>query len=334
MSDFSRVIILLRNDAEKAVAAADVALKNKPADKGLRFLKGLGLLQIEKAAEARTLLKELTNEGFVPAVYVLALHLGASEDEKERAEALTLFERYTSLEPYDPRGLRDLAMAYDKVEECDKAEAAYRKAIERDSADTYGYVVLMEHLALHDQIDAIRSVLVAGEKHKTEGEDLFGRAMYHLYLSEATEAGEKLARSEPLRMRTSYEANVSLGRMHVYYGRATASLPFLNTSLQLDPKAAEPHVLLAMVYRKQSRWTAALKAAQRAIDLDNEYSEAYYQLACALTRLGRTKEALSALTKSVELDSDQVEFMVEETDLKALAKMPGFKKLIPEPAKQ
>ena len=135
-------------------------------------------------------------------------------------------------------------------------------------------------------------------------------------------------------MKTSYEGNLSLARIYVNDGRHAAAMQYLNTSIASTQRAAGPHVWVAHVHRKMSRWTAALKAAQRAIDLDDEYSEGYYQLACALTRLGRTKEALAALTKSVELDPDQVEYMVEEADLKALSKMPGFKKLIPEPAKQ
>src|SRR5262249_9727687 len=84
----------------------------------------------------------------------------------------------------------------------------------------------------------------------------------------------------------------------------------------------------------QSRWTAALKAAQRAIDLEDEYSEGYYQLACALTRLGRTKEALAALAKAVELDPDQVDYMIDEKDLKALSRLPGFKKFMRAPDKK
>ncbi len=79
------------------------------------------------------------------------------------------------------------------------------------------------------------------------------------------------------------------------------------------------------------RQSKQLSGQSTSIDED---SEAYYQLACALTRLGRIKEALSALTKSVELDEEQVDYMVEEPDLKALSALPGFKKLIPEPAKQ
>jgi len=111
-------------------------------------------------------------------------------------------------------------------------------------------------------------------------------------------------------------------------------LRMLETSAQIDKESPDPHIEMALVYRKQSRWTAAVKAAQKAIELDDEHSEGYYQLACALTRLRRTKEALAVLAKSVELDPDQVDYMVEEADLKPLSSLRGFKKLIPPEPKQ
>ncbi len=88
-----------------------------------------------------------------------------------------------------------------------------------------------------------------------------------------------------------------------------------------------------MLHRKQSRWSAALKAADRAISLDQEDSEAHYQRACALARPGRAKEAMTALEKSVELDPDQVQYIADEADLKALSTLPAFKKLLPSPEK-
>jgi hypothetical protein len=42
---------------------------------------------------------------------------------------------------------------------------------------------------------------------------------------------------------------------------------------------------------------------------------------------------MAALEKAVELDAFQVEYMTDEEDLKPLASMPAFKKLLPEPAK-
>ena len=86
--------------------------------------------------------------------------------------------------------------------------------------------------------------------------------------------------------------------------------------------------------RKQSRFAAALKAADQAIALDEEDGEAQYERACALARLGRIKEAMSALEKAIELYPAQVEWMANEKDLKALAKLPAFKKLLPQPEKQ
>lgn len=103
---------------------------------------------------------------------------------------------------------------------------------------------------------------------------------------------------------------------------------------QLDAKSPVPYTEIAMTQRKQARWAAALKAAQKAIDLDYEYSEGYYQRACALARLSRTKEAMSSLEKAVDLDSDQLDYLVDEEDLKSLASLPAFKKLLPEPVKQ
>jgi transglutaminase-like putative cysteine protease/Flp pilus assembly protein TadD len=331
LSDFVRIMFLIESNPAKSIEVADAALKVQPKDKGLRFLKALALLTMEdREEEGVTLLRELSNEAFSPAVYKLADSLRVSEDENENKQAVELYERYTSLEPHDPRGFRDLAIAYDNVEECEKAEPAYRKAIALDPGNTDGYLNLIVYLALHDRVAEVRPVLEAGEKHKTEDEDVFGSALQNLYFDDKVDHAEKLAASEPVRMKTSYLANITMARIHSSNGRIATALQLFNIAAQLDKKSPYPHIGMAQAYRKQSRWALALKAADKAIVLDATESEGYYQRACALTRLGRIKEALAALTKSVELDPEQTEYMVEEADLKALAKMPAFKKLIPQ----
>ena len=334
LSDFVRVLLLMNNNSPKTMPVIDSALKSKPDDKGLLFLKALVLSDTEdRKAEGSKLLGALSDQGFVPAVFRLASDLSESEDENEKKQALAAYERYTSVEPRDPRGFSGLAQIYFDAKDVVKAEAAYRKVVELDPGDIYAHMNLMSFLVINDRIDQAKLALVAGEKHHAD-EDLFGLAVENLKFLAESKAAEKFALSDPVRLKTSYQANFTLTIIYSSDERYAEALRAAEVAAQLDKEAAEPHVQMAMVYRKQSRWAAALKAAQRAIDLDEEHSEGYYQLACALTRMGRTKEALSALTKSVELDPDQVEYMVDEADLKALAKMPGFKKLIPEPAKQ
>ena len=335
LSDFARAMVLLQTDAVKAHAAADAALKVKPGDQNLRWVKAISLLSMENRTEDATkLLRELSNEAFAPAVYRLALELRASEEEKDKKEAIGLYQQYISLEPHDPRAYASLAGAYEGVNDAVKAEDAYRKAIEHDPDNTDRYLDLILFLIVNDRIDGARAVLLEAEKHNESDQDLFGMAFEDLQVMEVTENAGKFAASEPARMKTSYLANLTLGQIYSVDGRNADALRLLQTAAQLDKEAIDPHISMAVLYRKQSRWAAALKAAQKVIELDEEDSEGYYQLACALTRLGRTKEALAAITKSVELDANQVEFMVEEADLKALSSLRAFKKLIPPKSKQ
>ena len=331
MTDFARVLLLMEEDATKAIIIADNALKAKPADKGLRLLKALALLQAEKQDDGIKLLRELSKEDYAPAIHKLASQLSGAEDEPTQKEVVTLWERYTSLEPYDSRGFSKLGDSYSILNNRAPAEVAYRKAIELNPADSDGYLHLIYFLAITDRMLEVKRVLVAFDQHKDTDEDLLASAIRELYYSSEPERAAMLASSEPARVKSSSEANLLLGRIYNDAGRYPLALNHLNVSAQLDKESTEPYVLMAIVQRKQSRWSAALKAADQAIKLDEEDSEAHYQRACALARLGRLKEAISALEKSVELDPDQSEYIEDETDLKALSSLPAFKKLLPPP---
>ncbi|HEX5889107.1 MAG TPA: transglutaminase domain-containing protein [Pyrinomonadaceae bacterium] len=329
MSDFVRVWLLLDQDIAKALRVADEGLKANPKDRGLRYLKSLALLAEEKTEDGMKLLSELADEGHGPAVYRLAGYLLESEDEKELQRALELYQRYTTLEPHDPRGFRELGNAYHDFERLAESEAAYRKAIEIDPGDVYNYRNLIELFVLQDRLGDVKPLLVTGEKYQGSN-DLFGMVFQDLMSSDEVEPMAKFAASEPARMKTSMLANYSLGYAYMEANRYVEAERLFITAAQIDKKSSNPHVSLAVLYRKQSRWPAALKAANQAISIDAEDSEAYYQKACALARLGRIKEAMAALTKSVELDEVQAYYLEEEEDLKPLASLPEFKKMIPQ----
>ena len=332
MSNFVRVLLLLDRDSAKALRVADELLKANPKDRGLRYLRALALLGQEKAEDGMKLLSELSDENYGPAVYRLAGYLLDSEDEKDLQRAVELYQRYTTLEPRDPRGFRDLGTAHHNFERVAESEAAYRKAIEVDPADVYNYRNLIELFVQHDRLAEVRPLLDTGEKYQ-EDDDLFGMIFQDLYDAEEIEALAKFAASEPARMKTSMLANYWLGLTYLSAKRYVEAERLFNIAALIDKKSANPHVALASLYRKQSRWLPALKAANYAIGLDAEDSEAYYQKACVLARLSRIKEAMAALTKSIELDETQVYYLADEEDLKPLASLPEFKKLLPEPKK-
>ena len=333
-TDLTRVLILIQSDAAKALAVADEGLKTKPNDPGLRLLKATTLMGVEKVDEATKLLRELSKEDFAPAVYKLATHLDSSDDEKEKKEAITLFEQYVRLEPYDPRGLHDLAEAYDTASDYVKAEAAYRKLVDLQPTDAIGYIDLASFLVFQDRLNEAGPVLVAADKNTDKDSDVFGEVMNVLTSVDESGYAIKFAASEPERMKTSITANYALGRMHSDNGQYALAFKLLQTAIKLDENWDEPYISLALLYRRQSRFAAALKAADKAIELDEKDGEAYYERACALARLGRIKEAMSSLEKAIEFFPSQANWMAEEKDLKALSRLPAFKKLLPPPEKQ
>jgi tetratricopeptide (TPR) repeat protein len=334
LSDVVRVMLLMQSDSAKAVALADTALKTKPGDPGLRLLKARALSLLEKDDEANSVLRELSKENFAPAVYVLASSLDSTDDEVEKKEAVALYEQYVRLEPYDTRGLHDLAGAYNNAKDYAKAEGAYRKLIALEPTDADAYVDLVSFLVVQDRPGDVGPVLAAADKNTDTDADVFGEVMDFLTAIDESGYATKFAASEPKRMKTSSTANFYLGRMYSAKEQYALALKFLQTAADLDKEWDEPYITMSLIYRQQSRFAAALRAADQAIAIDDEDGEAHYERACALARLGRLKEAMSALEKAIELYPVQADWMAEEKDLQALSKLPAFKKLLPQPEKQ
>ena len=331
-TDVARVMILMQSDKDKALEIAESALKNKPADPTLRFLKAITLANLGKSEEERKLLRELSSENFAPAVYRLASDLNLSEDEKELAEATTLYQRYTELEPHDSRAFRELAVTYEAGQKPVQAEAAFRKVIELNPADAKGYANLIKFLVLQKRIAEVRPVLIAAEKAKDDDTDVFGITIENLTDDTESELIAPFVASEPLRMKTSYRANLAIGQMYSEEERYPEALRYLQIAAELDKTSSTPQTVIAYAHRIQHHWVLALKAAQQAVAIDNTDGYAYYQLACALARLSRIKEALTALQKAIELYPQQANWIAAEPDLKPLSQLPAFKKLVPPPA--
>lgn len=327
LSDFVRVLFLMDKDTAKAVVLIDELLQSKPKDVGLRFLKAGSLLEGERASEGEKILRELSSENYAPAVARLADYLSGSEEGDDRKVSLEMYERYTKLEPYDARGFRNLAIAYELANRKFEAEAPYRKAIELHPV-SQNYSDLVQLLVIQGRVNEAKDVLAAGEKVDA---NLFGLVLRDLMFLEEYPAAEVFAASEASRMKTSALGNLSLARIFANQDRYAEAERHFNAAALLDNKSPDPHIGLALLYRQQSRWLAALRAADKAISIDGKDSEAHYQRACALARLRRIKEAMDSLTKAVELQPEQVEYMLDEADLAPLSKLPAFKKLIPEP---
>ena len=333
VTDFIKVLTLIDSDSAKAIETVDRLLQAKPGDRSLRFLKVLALTgDEEKEPELEKLLTELTNEKpvYVPAVYRLAVLLSEAEPEK----AIELYTHYSSLQPYDPRGYRDLAAVYENTKQPALAEAAYRKAIVVDPFELDGYENLISFLIHSDRVGEVGPVLVASDKYATSGDDVLASVLSQLEDDIKLADAERLAASEAQRFKTSPWANLALSDIYIREQRYREAVGIITRAIQIDPALPYGHIALSSAYLKQSRLNEALKAVEHALTLNAVDSGAHYRHATVLARLGRKKDAMTALEKSIELDPDVIMWLAHDDNFKSLRSLPAFQKLLRDAEKE
>jgi tetratricopeptide (TPR) repeat protein len=332
VSDFVKIWNLVDSDPAKAVAEADRVLQTKATDQTYRFLKMIALWEADKEDESMKLLTELSNEqpAFAPAVYRLAGVLSESKPE----EAIELYKRYSTLEPYDLRGYRDLADVYETTKQTELAEAAYRKAIAVDPFEIPGYEDLAIFLVRNNRVGEVGAVLAEADKYATENDDVLLAVLSDLEDEIKLEDAERLAATEAHRLKNNVWATLALSDIYLREERYPETLDLIKRAAQIDPKLSHPHIAMAIAYLRQSRLNEALKAIDHALTLSENSSSAHYIRASVLARLGRKREAMTALEKSVELSDEMLLWIPEDEDFKSLRTLPAFKKLLLEAEKK
>lgn len=339
------------SDVKAAFEIVEQGLKVSPDDQALRLVKAKLILlsvvktdsdeevktsetqardaeNLKKREEAKLLLETLINEkqAFPPALKELADVYAGEDNSESRKKAITLYERYAAMIPEDPRPWQKLAALHSSENEPEKAFADYQAAIKLDWRNSSLYSSTAELLISLKRYDEAMKFIDEGMKYAGVNEDLF--ADLFMSLTTSLEMVEGLAASQPQRMAKNAAANVNLAYLLIWKERARDALPLLKRAVELDAKNVEAQIALSDAHRKLKNWTTVLAATAEAIKLDAKSSEAYYNRACALARLNRKAEAMQALQKAIELDEELLYGIEDEEDLKPLALMPAFKKLL------
>jgi tetratricopeptide (TPR) repeat protein len=350
-SPLMRGLSAWQSDVQTAIEIVEQGLKASPEDKALRLLKASLILRaapkldleeeektreaqakkeenVKKREAARALLETLSDEkqGFAPALITLAEFYENEAQNEDKKKAVALYQRYAAIIPEDPRPWHRLAILQRGENEVEQAIFSYRAAIERDTRKASLYFDLAEFLVILKRYDEALKWIDEGAQQAAADEDLFADLFNSL--EEHLEAAEGLASSQPHRMAKSATANVRLAYLLIGEKRAKDALPMIRKAIEIDAKNVEARIALSDAYQRLNNWTAMLAAADEAIKIDAKTADAHYNRACALARLGRKAEALRALQKAIEIDDEYLYNIADDEDLKSLAQMPAFKKLL------
>jgi tetratricopeptide (TPR) repeat protein len=291
---------------------------------------------VKKEDRGLKILEEITRRwpDFAPGHLALAVDLlyagnddspinGMSKDTERAVEPL---KRYIELVPYDPRPWRDLANAYELLEQPDKAEAAHHSAIERDPTYLDHRAMLIDFYLGYDQIEKAVGSFAEILKLAADTDEAFESLDIEENIDSAyASALEELLLTYQKELDSSKAGLVLLARAQEGQNKTTEALKAMQRAVTIEAER-EDYQFLSQLYRQQRRYTEALNAANQALRLDGKFSMAFFERACSLTQLGRKREALAALKQMLALDGDS-SFDTDEPDLQPLANMPELKAL-------
>jgi tetratricopeptide (TPR) repeat protein len=289
-----------------------------------------------KPDEANALYERIIERwpNFAPAYYLFSLRLAADE---ERARKVKLLERYARLVRFDPRPWREMAAAFEALNEPVSVETAYREAIARDQSDHSLRIQLVVFNLRQSQLE--KAKLSFAESFKSATAEKSFEALDEWIVSDLDEDAEpaQMSRYEsmllafPKEIAASPAGSRALARVQQAQNKNLEAIKNLEIAVTLRSNA-DDYAILARLNRALKRGRPALLAAEQGVKLEKDSLAAHLERAYALVLLNRASEAITALKRALEISPELRESLADAEELKPIAELPAFKALVAVPA--
>jgi len=85
---------------------------------------------------------------------------------------------------------------------------------------------------------------------------------------------------------------------------------------------------LGVIYMSQKRYKWAIMRFNNALDIKHDYVDAHYNLACLYAQKNDIHQSMFYLKNAIKFNPEAGQWAKDDGDLKALANLPEFKKLM------
>ena len=201
----------------------------------------------------------------------------------EFEQALDFLERAENLAPSDSQAQRNLGLIYMRLEQPQKAEAAFLRAQQLDpSFDPTEYIEFVQQAGLREAKRHYNKAL----RHAAE-DDLDAAILEY----------EEAVQRDPAFVKAHINLGIAYGKQHT---REKETAHLLRAT-QLDPTSFEAHYNLGIAYSKSKKNREAAEVLRRAVELNPESAKAQYNLGITLHRAANTEQALEPFRKAIKL---------------------------------
>jgi tetratricopeptide (TPR) repeat protein len=98
--------------------------------------------------------------------------------------------------------------------------------------------------------------------------------------------------------------------------------------VKIDPRNIQALNNLGVIYMSQKKYKWAIIHFNDALNIKNDYTDVHYNLACLYAQKNDVPQSLVYLKNAIEFNPEVRQWAKNDSDLKTLANLPEFKKLL------
>ena len=247
-------------ELDKALDAANTALKENPSDPSVRLLYAGVLEALGRDAEAEPHYKQLIEDfpGKFDA-YVLLSNLYVKQGKFE--ESLKVLKRLELVDPSESLVHYYLGRTYEMMDKYPQAESEYTKVFESDPSLTRGSVELLRVLLRNKKTEKAKALC------------------------------ERMLQKDP----SNAVARKVLGHLMLGEAKLDEALKHLVVLEGLESDASDTRFKIALIQMEKRNYEEAIRELSLVLATKPEHSEARYYLASIYAGSGKRKEALDEL---------------------------------------
>jgi tetratricopeptide (TPR) repeat protein len=334
-------ILIATGDHKEAVRQCDSILTTSPDNNVIRFMKGIALLNGNKAKEAEIVFKRIVGDkGSFYFAHIMLIRIYAIQGRLEQAlrEVDDLIDGW----PNHPVGYimkGDLAYT---LGEKNKALPAYNKAVEIDPDSTYIWTKILNLQLEQQEFSMVENLadqlmqkhphfpepylakgIVSMQKEKVEAANRFFQKVLELnddHYKAHNYLGLIKADSSKREAIGHYERSLEIyPRQPVIY-RQLAELYVKSNDKKMGfntakrwadiyPEQGEPYELMAMIYVEEEQFDEAVRYFKKATSLEPKTPAFYLSLGSLYNRLGERGKAIALYEEALRNIPDQPVFL-------------------------
>ncbi len=304
---------LKRGIGSLAVPAYQKAVELDTSDVELRFALGQALAYDQQYNDALDQYKWVTERDpdFAPGELALGdlYYRSGPADAKRYGDARPYLEKYTQLQPKDPRGWSLLGRDLYFLKMRDEAVAAMTKAADLGEKAKEMYTILGRCYVDQKNWEGALAAYQKGDPNNT---DQLKIGQMYVFLGNNKADTTYFARADSVYQAlvtqdsTSWEGKFALlevGKLHFRQKDYTGTVALLQRRIALDPNSDEAYYYLGLSYNEMKQFPDAVTALRQACALAPTKADRQFRLGLVLASMDSTAESNAAFMRSTELDS-------------------------------